>query len=200
MIRHFLLISILCSLGTSCSSSSSVPDEPEPKPLSSPEAIIQKLPPVEINLKEIDPIGLKAEIEKHKGKVVLVDFWALWCPPCLESFYHLSEWYLKYSEKGLVVITINLDEDNAENRQKVISYLQKQRAPFETFICREEPTNEIMQAFGIDGEALPHCQIYNREGKHVISLGNYDPDRIYDERSISTALEKQFAAPPLQKL
>ena len=114
---------------------------------------------------------------------------------CLESFHHLSEWYLKYKGQGLVIITINLDENNAEKKQKVTRYLEKQRASFETFICSEGPTRETVQAFNIDGGALPHCKIYDRKGKHVISLGNYDPRQIYDEPSISTALEKQFSTP-----
>ncbi len=171
----------------------SAPDESHSKPLSGPETTISKLPLVQIKLHEITPADLKAEIEKHKGKVVLVDFWALWCPMCLESFHHLSEWYLKYSEKGLVIITINLDENSPETRKKVIDYLQKQRAPFETFISLKGSTEGTMQAFKIDGDSLPYCQIYNREGAHVISLGNVNPDQIYDEPSISKALEKQFS-------
>jgi thiol-disulfide isomerase/thioredoxin len=42
-----------------------------------------------------------------KGKVVLVDFWAVWCPPCIESFPKLQEWRKKYSDKGLVIIGVS---------------------------------------------------------------------------------------------
>jgi len=193
MMRNFILIFALFWLPCACQRGAPPIELPESAPLTGPEVTIQKLPPVEIHLKEIDPAGLKAEIEKHKGKVVLVDFWALWCPMCLESFHHLSEWYLKYSEEGLVIITISLDEDSPESRKKVTEYLQKQRAPFATFISREGPTAASMRDFKIEGDALPHCQIYNREGAHVISLGNYNPAQIYDEPSISAALKKQFS-------
>ncbi|WP_298865240.1 TlpA disulfide reductase family protein [uncultured Gimesia sp.] len=195
MTQNFILISIMLCFLLSCQRGTPDTQESDPEPLSRPEAIISKLPPVQINLQEITPTGLKAEIEKHKGKVVLLDFWALWCPMCLESFHHLSEWHLKYAEQGLVIITISLDEDNPENQKKVIEYLQKQRAPFETFISREGPTKETMRAFKIDGGALPHCQVFNREGEHVISLGNYNPNQIYGEPTINAALEKEFSQP-----
>ncbi len=42
--------------------------------------------------------------EDVKGKVVLLDFWAVWCGPCISTFPHLQEWYEQYKDKGLVII------------------------------------------------------------------------------------------------
>lgn len=41
-----------------------------------------------------------------KGKVVLIDFWAVWCGPCIATFPHLQEWKEKYGEKGLVIVGV----------------------------------------------------------------------------------------------
>ena len=48
--------------------------------------------------------GSPLSAEEFKGKVVLLDFWAIWCGPCIATFPHLREWQEKYSEKGLVIV------------------------------------------------------------------------------------------------
>src|SRR6266851_5874494 len=61
--------------------------------------------------------GLKQEILKHRGKVVVVNFWASNCPPCRESFPKFIKMHEKYGDKGLVVISVSLDE--AQDSKKV---------------------------------------------------------------------------------
>ncbi|MCA9005958.1 MAG: redoxin domain-containing protein [Planctomycetaceae bacterium] len=192
MIRKLMLCSTMLCLLSACGSVES--PEQEEQPLTAREAVIQSLPPVEIQLKEITPESLPAEIEKHRGKVVFVDYWATWCPMCLDSFHHLSQWHQEYADKGLVILAINLDEDNESNRKVVKEYLTEQRAPFENFISTVKPDAERDEKYGIEGSTLPFCQIYNRKGELAVTLGNVNPDRLYGEVSIADALKKLFTA------
>lgn len=54
--------------------------------------------------------GQKMSLSDHKGKVILLDFWATWCPPCRDSIPHLETLYQKYKERGFVVIGVSFDE------------------------------------------------------------------------------------------
>jgi thiol-disulfide isomerase/thioredoxin len=54
--------------------------------------------------------GKPTKLSDLKGKVVLVDFWAVWCPPCVASFPHLTEINKQYKEKGLEVLGVTAYE------------------------------------------------------------------------------------------
>lgn len=60
------------------------------------------------DLKNLD--GKSVKLSDFKGKVVILDFWATWCPPCREEIPNFVELQSKYKDQGLVVIGISLDQ------------------------------------------------------------------------------------------
>ena len=66
--------------------------------------------------------GEKFTLANQKGKVILVDFWATWCKPCVEGIQHLKEFYPHYKDKGFEIIGISLDS----NKKAVEDYIHKE--------------------------------------------------------------------------
>ena len=82
----------------------------------SPLTVGQPPPPVALN----DLQGVAHTLEGHKGKVVLVDFWASWCVPCRAELPKLVELQQELAEEGLLVLAINVDE-RAKDRDKYLT-------------------------------------------------------------------------------
>lgn len=58
-----------------------------------------------------DISGKQVSLKDYRGKVVLVDFWATWCPPCRVSIPAMEELHKEYGPKGLQVLSISMDEE-----------------------------------------------------------------------------------------
>ena len=117
----------------------------------------------EVTLRTLDAAGLAETLERHPGQVVLVDFWAMWCGPCLELFPHTMELQRRWGDRGLAVITISLDDP--DNRPAVRKFLSRSAATTENFLSPYGVGPAAFSAFGIDDGALPHMRIYDRQGK-----------------------------------
>jgi thiol-disulfide isomerase/thioredoxin len=104
----------------------------------------------------------RATLAKLRGKVVLVDFWATWCPSCVEQFPHTVEMHRKYSGRGLAVVSVSLDEPDAE--PQVREFLRGSGANFDNLISEYGSGVKAIEALGLSG-ALPSYQVYDRSGK-----------------------------------
>jgi peroxiredoxin len=89
-----------------------------------------------------------------KGKVVLVEFWATWCPPCRQAIAHLKELYTKYSSKGLVIIAIT-----AEDKDTVKKFISENRMRFPVALDNSGKTNA---AYGI--KSIPTAYLIGADG------------------------------------
>lgn len=102
--------------------------------------------------------GKKVDLKKLKGKVVLVDFWATWCGPCVAEMPHVKEVYKKYHKRGFEVIAISLDDDPARLKE----YLKKNAIPWEQFFDGKGWKNELAVKHGITG--VPTAYLLDRNG------------------------------------
>jgi thiol-disulfide isomerase/thioredoxin len=118
----------------------------------------------EVTIATIGPEHLNAVIEKYRGKVLLIDYWATWCEPCKELFPHTAALSRKLADHGLAVVSLSLDD--AEDEPEVLRFLAANRATFENLRAETGASPESATAFGLgeDG-AIPFLQLYDRTGK-----------------------------------
>lgn len=102
--------------------------------------------------------GKALDLTPYKGKVVLVDFWASWCPPCRESFPWLNQMHSKKPPKDFVILGVNVDE----NKDDADVFLEENKANF-TIIY--DPDGDYASHYNIPG--MPTTLIFDRQGKLV---------------------------------
>jgi peroxiredoxin len=92
-----------------------------------------------------------------RGKVVLVNFWATWCPPCRKEMPDLEALYERFAPQGLVILGIS-DEEAA----KVEPFIRERKVTFPILL---DPGRKVNEAFIVEG--IPKSFIYDRDGKLV---------------------------------
>ena len=73
------------------------------------------------------PTGETISLESLKGKLVLVDFWATWCVPCVKAMPEMQKLQIQYAAKGFTVVGISIDDEGAK---KVTPFLAKSKVKF----------------------------------------------------------------------
>lgn len=129
-----------------------------------PVPVGQKAPDFEVT----SASGQKLKLSSLKGHVVLVDFWATWCPPCVKGLPITDKMHRLYASKGLKVITIS-----GEARKTVMDFVAKQGYKFPVYLEK----NQASEAYKV--EAIPTLVIVDAKGRlSSYSVGLESEDEI----------------------
>lgn len=117
-----------------------------------------------------DAEGKSTSTADLKGKVVFINFWASWCPPCRAEMPSLENLYQKFKDDERIAFLF-LNEDN--DRSKAIQYLQKNHFTIPLFYSSGDVPNEIFSG------TLPTTIVLDKEGKIVLrhqGIAGYNSD------------------------
>jgi thiol-disulfide isomerase/thioredoxin len=107
----------------------------------------------DLRLKNLD--GDDASIEDYQGKVVLINNWATWCPPCREEMPGLEAFFKAHQDEGFILIGI----DAGDSHDDVADFINSFDLSFPVWL---DPTNQALQAFRNYG--LPNSYVIDRDG------------------------------------
>jgi thiol-disulfide isomerase/thioredoxin len=99
--------------------------------------------------------GAPVDLASYHGKVVLIDFWASWCPPCKTSFPALDALYREYASQGLDVLAVNLDERRRDAEDFLGAHPHRLTVLF-------DPKGASPVAFGVKG--MPSSFLIDKSG------------------------------------
>lgn len=113
----------------------------------------------ELSLTALD--GRKVDFGELRGEVVLLDFWATWCKPCLEAAPHLERLHRRMEGKPFVLVGISADRD----REALEAYLAEEGLPWPQIW---DGSYRLSKAFGVD--SWPTYLVIDHEGRPVSKL------------------------------
>ena len=114
---------------------------------------------IEIVFEALD--GRTVDLSKMKGKVVLIDFWATWCGPCVKEIPSIKKIYDKFQGRGFEVIGISLDRD----RKKLETFVNENNIPWPQFFDGKGGKNRLAKKYGIRG--IPTLWLVDKQGNLV---------------------------------
>lgn len=111
-----------------------------------------------LDLKFTNPDNTSVDLADLRGKVVLIDFWATWCGPCMKEVPNVVAAYKKYHDKGFEIIGISLDK----HRDTMLRITREKEMTWPQYFDGKEWNNEISSSFHI--QSIPTMWLVNKRG------------------------------------
>jgi len=182
MNQKLFALAILCLLSLSLMVSGQVNQPANLQPGAvAPEIVLEKILQA--------PAGTKTDWASLRGKVVILEFWATWCAPCIALQPHLNELAEKFKDQPVYFISIS-----DEPEEIVAPFLQ--RRPLKGWIGLNQK-HETFRAYGVSG--IPRTIVVDQQGKIVTALQGTQQGMELSEAMLNQLIAKNSAAAPADK-
>ena len=122
-------------------------------------ASAETTPAPEFSLRDIN--GKKVSLPDYKGQVVFISFWATWCAPCKSEMPHLQDFHTEYKDKGLVILSISIDNPKDASRAK--AYIKENKYDFTVLLDKQTKVVSLYNP----SKKVPFSVLINKEGNIV---------------------------------
>ena len=114
--------------------------------------------------------GKRSVVSDHKGKVLVLDFYATWCVPCRDSIPHLVSLQKKFEDQGLTVVGLNVGGPG--DNEEVPAFAKE----FGIQYALAQPAEDLVSFLLSDSDAIPQTFVFDRQGKLVERFIGYDTE------------------------
>lgn len=130
--------------------------------------------------------GRQTRLSDYQGKVVVLDFYATWCPPCRDEIPHLASLQSRFGREGLQIIGLNVGGE--EDRPAIPAFVKSLGINYQLGY----PTPEAVDLFMGSDSAIPQTLVFSRGGELLRHFTGYDASV---RRELETAVAEAIAAP-----
>ncbi len=144
-----------------------------------------------VELKVVKYRDLVQAVRDQRGKVVVIDVWGDFCPPCKREFHNLVELHQQYGDKGLVCMSVTLDPP--DNKDAALKFLVQKKATFANYLLDEKP--EVWaERWHIQGP--PTVFVFDRQGRRAARFDSENPDKPLSYEDVKKLIQKLLAPAP----
>ncbi|HEY6332090.1 MAG TPA: TlpA disulfide reductase family protein [Blastocatellia bacterium] len=116
--------------------------------------------------------GRTIKLSDYRGKVLVVDFWATWCPPCQRETPELVKLAKEEGPKGVEVVGLHIDDRGRSSPAQIKNFINQYQIPYTVGMA----SNDMFTAYlGTQDDSIPQTLVYNRNGQLVAHFVGFDP-------------------------
>jgi thiol-disulfide isomerase/thioredoxin len=144
-----------------------------------------KTVPADFEVRTMD--GRTIKLSEFRGKVVVLDFWATWCPPCREGTPQLVRIANQNRARGVEVIGMHIDDRGRSTPEDIKKFMNQYSIPYTIALA----TDEMFVAYlGTEETAIPQTLVFDRSGRAVAHLVGYNQSHA---RTLDEAVNRALA-------
>ncbi len=133
--------------------------------------VLESTKPFPFDFKLPDPNGKVVSMAEYKGKVLIVDFWGTWCPPCRKELPHLIRLAKTREKDGLAVVGLTYEHAIGETARDVVrNFVRSVEIPYPCLMGDQETMKQVP-----DFSGFPQTLVIDREGKVRANVTGYQP-------------------------